>query len=454
MFSSSGAFLKRRSMMKTRHALIAISFAVIMAGFEAAHAQKTPTDAQIARYQQLLQRNPRSAKAHFGLGDAFIRKARETGDAAYYNRAEEALKKSLQIAPRNGAALRHLAYVFYSRHEFAPAAAHARKAVEINPADADSYGVLGDALLEVGQYAEAQSAYNAMIELDASLYSYSRLAGLKSMRGDSAGAINDLKRAIATGKALIQPAESIAWAEWQLGSEYLAIGKLAEAETYYQQSLKTYANYYRALAGMAHLRAAQNRYEDAIELYRRAMAIVPMPEYAAALGDLYSKIEQPAKSRQQYELVEYIAKLNNPGASRDRPLLYDRELAYFYADHDIKLTEALELARRELDYRKDVYAYDLLAWSLHKNNKDEEAREAIEKALRLGTRDARLFYHAGMIYRALGAKEKAADFLSRAVRTNPRFHPIFADSAAQTLKQLKSEIEQARAPRKSERDEG
>jgi tetratricopeptide (TPR) repeat protein len=434
-------------MMKTRDALIVISFVLVMVGFETAQAQKTQTDAQIARYQQLLQRNPRGAKAHFGLADAFIRKARETGDASYYDRAEEALKKSLEIAPQNAGALRHLAYVFYSRHEFAPAAAHARKAVEANPSDADSYGVLGDALLEVGQYPEAQSAYNAMIELDTSLYSYSRLAGLKSMRGDSAGAIDDLKRAIAAGKALTQPPESIAWTEWQLGSEYLAIGKLTEAENYYQQSLKTYPNYYRSLAGMAHLRAAQKRYDDAIELYRKAMAIVPMPEYAAALGDIYAKIEQPEKSRQQYDLVEYIAKLNNPGAGRDRRLLYDRELAYFYADHDIKLTEALELARRELDYRKDVYAYDLLAWSLHKNNKDEEAREAIEKALRLGTKDAKLFYHAGMIYRALGAKEKAVEFLSRAVRTNPRFHPIFADNAAQTLKQLASEIEQTRAAR-------
>ncbi|MGH7931018.1 MAG: tetratricopeptide repeat protein [Candidatus Binatia bacterium] len=440
--------------MRTRRALV-LAFPVLLAvAFEPAHAQRTKTDHQIAYYQTLLERNPRSAKTYFGLGDALIRKARETGDQSYFSRAEQALKKSLAIMPQNGGALRHLAYVFYSRHEFALAAAYARKAVEINPADADSYGVLGDALLEVGQYAEAQAAYSTMIELDESLYSYSRLAGLKSMRGDAAGAINDLKRAMAAGKALTQPAESIAWAEWQLGSDYFAIGNLQEAENYYQQSLKTYPNYYRSLAGMAQVRAAQKRYDDAIELYRKAMAILPMPEYAAALGDIYSKIEQPEKTRQQYELVEYIGKLSDVRDGRERPLLYNREMAYFYADHDIKVSAALDLARRELDYRKDVYAYDLLAWSLHKNNKNEEARDAIEKALRLGTKDAKLFYHAGMIYRALGAKEKAAEFLSRAIHTNPHFHPIFADSAGRTLKQLESEIQQARATREGEHDEG
>ncbi|MBM4298063.1 MAG: tetratricopeptide repeat protein, partial [Deltaproteobacteria bacterium] len=186
-----------------------------------------------------------------GLGDALIRKARETGDPSYFNRAEEALKKSLEIAPQNSGALRHLAYVFYSRHEFAPAALYARKAVEMNPQDSDSYGVLGDALLEVGQYAEAQAAYALMIELDESLYSYSRLAGLKSARADSAGAIDDLKRAIAIGKATKQPAESVAWAEWQLGAENFAQGNLPDAEANYRRSLESFPNYYRALAGLA-----------------------------------------------------------------------------------------------------------------------------------------------------------------------------------------------------------
>ena len=32
----------------------------------------------------------------------------------------------------------------------------------------------------------------------------------------------------------------------------------------------------------------------------------------------------------------------------------------------------------------------LLAWNLYKNGKVEEAREAIEKALKLGTQDAKL----------------------------------------------------------------
>ena len=403
-------------------------------------AQSTRTDMQIGYYQQMLRRSPRNAKAFYGLGDALIRKARETGDPSYFNRAEEALKKSLEIAPQNAGAMRHLAYVFYSRHEFEPAATHARQAIDMDSTDGDSYGILGDALMETGEYEKAAVAYRKMMELEESLYSYSRLAGLKSMRGDSAGAMADLERAIAAGKAAKAPAESIAWTEWQLGSEHFALGNLQKAEAYYRQSRETYPNYYRALAGLAQVRAAQKKYDEAIDLYQKAIAILPMPDYAAALGDIYATTGRPAEARRQYELVEYIGRL-----SALNQVLYNRELAYFYADHDIKPKEALELAHRELDYRRDIYAYDVVAWSLYRNGKLDEARGAIQEALKLGTKDGKLLFHAGMIYHRLGDKEKAKEFLRRAIATNPHFHIVFADEAANTLKQMERSAEQAGA---------
>jgi tetratricopeptide (TPR) repeat protein len=117
------------------------------------------------------------------------------------------------------------------------------------------------------------------------------------VRGDSAGAIADLERAVAAGKAAKQPAESIAWAEWQLGNDYFTLGQLAKAEAFYRQSLATYPNYYRALAGMAQVRAWQKRYDEAIDLYCKAVAILPMPDYIAALGDIYSKVGKSDETR-------------------------------------------------------------------------------------------------------------------------------------------------------------
>ncbi|MGH8065793.1 MAG: tetratricopeptide repeat protein [Candidatus Entotheonellia bacterium] len=401
-------------------------------------AQSTATDQAILRYQRLLQRHSRDATVYYRLGDAYMQKARETGDITYINLAEKSLQQCLEIAPEHSGAARHLAYAMYMRHGFDEAAVQAQKAAALDPTDSHAYGILGDAYLEVGKYEAAAHAYQRMIQLQGDLYAYSRLSGLKSLQGDTDGAIADLERAIQLGQAQERPAESIAWAMWQLGNEAFALGKLPAAEASYLDALKTFPDYYRALAGLAQVRAAQQRYPEAIDLYRKAIAIVPLPDYAAALGDVYTKLGRPEDAQKPYDLVAYIGYLNTLNK-----VLYNRELAYFYADHDRKLPEALELARRELEVRRDIYAYDVLAWALYKHDQPQEALTAITAALQLGTKDARLFFHAGMIHHCLGDHDKARDYLQRALATNPYFHVLHVAVAERTLQAIERQLDTA-----------
>jgi tetratricopeptide (TPR) repeat protein len=117
-------------------------------------------------------------------------------------------------------------------------------------------------------------------------------------------------------------------------------------------------------------------------------------------------------------------------------VLYNRELALFYLDHDLKLAEALDLARKELPVRPDIYSHDVLAWALYKNGRPREALAPMTEALKLATKDARLLYHAGMIHQAVGETEKAREFLTRALATNPHFHLLQAEVAKTTLQKL------------------
>jgi tetratricopeptide (TPR) repeat protein len=401
-------------------------------------AQSTATDQAILRYQRLLQRNARDATVYYRLGDAYIQKARETGDFTYINLAEKALQKCLEIAPAHSGAARHLAYATYTRHAFDEATTLAMKAVVLDPTDSHAYGILGDAYLEAGKYEEATRAYQRMVQLQEDLYAYSRLSGMKSLRGDMEGAIADLQRAIRLGQMQERPPESIAWAIWQLGNEYSARGNLAAAETSYLEALKTFPGYYRAWAGLAQVQAAQQRFPEAIDLYQKAIAIVPLPEYAAALGDVYTKLGRTNEAQQQYDLVEYIGYLNTLNT-----VLYNRELAYFYADHDRQLPEALDLAKKELEVRRDIYAYDVLAWALYKNGQPEAALAAMAEALKLGTQDARLFFHAGMMHHRLGEHAKAHDYLRRALATNPYFHLRHVEVAERTLKAIEGQRDMA-----------
>jgi tetratricopeptide (TPR) repeat protein len=399
-------------------------------------AQDSEVDKTILFYQHKLQRRPKDVRALHGLGDAFIQKARVSGDLKYFDLAEQALSRALEADPKNGEVLRHMAYASFSRHEFKQAVRQATRAIELNPADSHAYGVLGDSYLELGQYDKAASAYTKMIELDQGFYARARLAGLKSVRGDIGAAIADLESAIERGKKERLPKESIAWAQWQLGVEYFALGMADKAEEQYAQALQTHPNYYRALAGLAQVRTTQKEYQQSIQLYKKALAVIPLPEVAGALGDLLKHVGQEEEAARYYRLVEYIGRL-----SAANQVIYNRELAYFYADHDVNLSEALNLTQGEIEVRQDVYGYDVLAWALYKNGRLKEASEAIQKALKLGTRDAKVFFHAGMIHHRIGEREKAKEFLARALATNPHFHIFHADLATRTLVEINGQLE-------------
>ena len=414
--------------MGTRRAVIVMAALIALASTSVG-AETLPPDRAIQAAERLLHRKPNDATGYYRLGDAYIQKARETGDVAYFDRAKGALQKALALAPQYGAAMRYLAYVLYSLHDFTAAVTLATKAVELDPTDGHAYGILGDAHLEVGKYEQAEAAYRRMLERETDLHAWGRLAGLKSLQGDPASAIEMLARAVEEGTANRRPRESVAWAQWQLGAEHFAIGDLKSAEARYRDSLASYPNYHRAQAGLAQVRAAQKRYAEAVDLYQKAISVIPLPEYVAAVGDLHLLMGRPDAATRQYDLVEYIGRLNELNQ-----ILYNRELAYFWADHDRQLDRAVELARKELDVRRDVYAYDVLAWALYKKGELGEARTAIGEAMKLGTRDARLFFHAGMISLGLGETDVAKMYLRRALATNAYFHVLHADLAQELLR--------------------
>src|SRR5205085_5658062 len=134
---------------------------------------------------------------------------------------------------------------------------------------------------------------------------------------------------------------------------------------------------------------------------------------------LYKLAGREREAQAQYTLVEQIARLSALNGT-----LYNRQLALFYADHDQAPAAAYEQATREYQARHDIYGADAVAWTALKAGKLAEAQAAMKEALKLGTRDAKLFYHAGLIARATGDRAAAHDYLQRALALNPQFDPL------------------------------
>jgi len=396
-------------------------------------------DEQTIRFLEArIKQDPEDFIAQNKLVERYLQRVRETGDVTYLNLAAKAAHASLATLPpeQNSGGLAALAQVEYATHDFVAARDHAQRLIELESGKSYPYQILGDALLELGEYDRAKKAFQRMELLggDQGLTGVvieQRRARLAALHGDLSGAQRHLANALMMALELtIPPRETVAWCRWQLGDTAFAAGDYATAERHYNDALTTFPNYFRALASLGRVRAAQGDVTGAIERYEHTVRIIPDPAFVAALGDLYKLAGRYKDAAAQYSLVEKIGHLNELNGS-----LYNRQLALFYADHDLKPEEAYANASREYAVRRDIYGADALAWTAFKAGKTAEAQAAIKEALRLGTRDARLSYHAGMIARAAGDRNQAGNYLQQALALSPQFDPLQALVARKALEE-------------------
>jgi tetratricopeptide (TPR) repeat protein len=393
-----------------------------------AASARMKTDERIAAYSKAVAAQPGSAHLECLLARAYIQKMRETVDFSYLERASSIVESVLVRDPGNYEALRLRSEIDMERHEFTRVAEYSREMTRYAPDDPSNWGSLGDASMELGRYDAAQEAYRKMLALRPDLASYNRVAWYQFVNSHLDESIALMKNAIAADSPAT---ENVAWCWNDLGNIYFKTGHLAEAEQAYSRALALYPGYYPAFAGMGRVRAAQQRWNEAIEAFRHAQATVPMPEFAAALEDLYGLAGNSVESRKQRDLLDAIDRMNRASGERT-----NRNLALIFADHDRNLDRAAELADNELKVRPDVYTQDAVAWVRYKQKRYVEAEAAAEKALALHTPEPAFYYHAGLIAAALGKSDEAVTRLKRAQELNAAFDPVQGPNLKRALATL------------------
>jgi len=389
--------------------------------FKAGFALNASTAVVVQNLQSTLYANPKDAHSWVLLGLAYQQRARETGDPSYYTKSGGALHRALALASDEELAYSGLGSLALSRHRFAEALALGEKAHALNRYDPRNYGVIGDALVELGRYPEAFRAFDTMSRLRPSLSSYARVSYGRELRGDTARAIRSMKLAV---DAATDTAEPTAWTHVQLGKLYFGHGRLDAAEREYRIANASFPNYAYGLDALAQVVAAKGRLRQAIALEGRAVNIVPLPQYVAQLGDLYRVTGHPVLARRQYALIGAIERLLEANGVRT-----DLEIALFQVDHGISLPHALARARIGQRERPSIDGDDVLAWALTRTGHCTEALGYSRQALHLGTQDALKFFHRGMIERCLGHRALARDWFRRALALNPHFSLLWSPVA-------------------------
>ncbi|MEO6796408.1 MAG: tetratricopeptide repeat protein [Candidatus Dormibacter sp.] len=386
------------------------------------------TDDVIARDQRLLLANANNWTASDELAAAYLQKVREVGDPSYYPKVEALLRAALQHEAADLEATTLMGTLSLARHQFTDALTWGQKAHALGPFASRPLGIISDAQTQLGQYDEAVASLQQMINLRPDLSSYSRVSYLRELYGDVPGAIEAMKQAIQAGGPV---PENLAYTEVLLGNLYFNSGRLADAEALYQRALRDFPGYVQGLAGVASVRAAQQRFRDAATLYRRAIDIYPVPQYVIALGDVYAVSGDRKKATETYDLAAAEQRLFTANG-----VDLDQELALFNADHGRNLPEALTAARRAMRDRPNVTTADALAWTLYQAGDYQGALQASGEAHRLGTLDALAYFHTGMIELRLGMAAQARADLTKAFRTNRYFSVLHQQDAKRALVSL------------------
>ena len=399
-------------------------------------AASTPardTATEIRRLQTILRRNRDDADSLTMLGLAYEQRARETGDPAYYSRADGVFHQALALSPRNPLVQSGLGSLALARHRFREALALGRRAVALGTStgaprslQSRSWGVVGDALVELGRYGAAFGAFDRMMKLEPGLAAYARVSYARELLGHREAALAPMEAAVDSSNGEPEP---LAWTSVQLGKLYWSLGRIDDARKHYRRALNALPGYVYALDALAQVEAARGRLPAAIALELRAVETAPLPQFVSALGDLLAAAGRRAEAERQYALMGAIRRLLAANGVKT-----DLEIALFQTDHLIRLRESVALARAARHDRPSIDGDDGLAWALERDGRCAAALPYSKRALRLGTRDPLMFFHRGMIERCLGHRADSRTWFLRALALNPHFSILWSPVARRSAR--------------------
>jgi tetratricopeptide (TPR) repeat protein len=359
---------------------------------------------------------PGSADARALLGDAYVTKARATGDPSLYARADRVLSGALRRDPRNVAALVGAGTLAGLRHDFREQLRLGLEAKRVAPALARPYTVIADAQIELGKYGDAARSIQRLVDIKPGLPAYARVSYYRELTGDPAGAVRAMRFAISAGAS----PESLAYVQALTGNLELARGRLGAARDAYLDSLRTVPDYSDGLEGLARVDAARGDLRGSAARLRRLAADRPPARVLIFLAELELVGGHRAAARRH--LADARAQFARDRAGGGFP---DAEAVLLEANHG-STARAVQLGRRVWRGKPSIRSADALGWALTRDGRPREGLAWARRALRTGSRDPMLRLHAGLAAQRLGRGRGAARQFGIALKGEAALGPAAA----------------------------
>ncbi len=270
--------------------------------------------------------------------------------------------------------------VLLSQHDFENALLCSQKAIKINPYNAQIYGTLTDALVELGKYEEAVLTADKMVSIRPDLRSYARISYLREIHGDIEGSIDAMKMAVKAGYPGL---EQSAWTRLTLGNIYETYGKLEAAKKEYQLTLAERENYPFAIGALAGIELQQENYKAAEKLLNEATAIIPEFSFYVQLAELYQKTDRPEEYKKTMDEI-FVMLQDDVDSGHNMNLEY--------ADIHLRITKdytkALEFTLLEHEKRPvNIDVNKMLAKIYYKMGDSVKSKKYFKEAIRTNSKN-------------------------------------------------------------------
>lgn len=393
---------------------------------------KTRTQAyqdEIAFYQKRIAANPEDGLDWAALAATYLKKARVTGQGAWYLLADQAAQRSLAALPfSNAGAAVSLAEVASARHDFVGALDLIGQILNTEPHNASAISLRSSVYLALGEASKAQADAQQLVENLPNPTSLALRALALEALGQDSLAVQDFEQAL----KLEEPDDPFGSARSRtlLGRHYAKHGKLELAQGLYQEALRIAPGYPQAVQLLADLESRQGNYRAAQQHYgallgshaaigNQSQGSGTVYDHAAMRGLARIARMQGRPDEAYWQRTEKILRQEvKSGAFGHR-----RELARLLLERGRTedRAEALEQAQLELQTRHDWETLSVLAWAQMNNGLLGAAQKTIGRAIKTGVQDAELLYRAGQIEQALGHSKAAQVFFEQSLKSDPTF---------------------------------
>ena len=368
------------------------------------------TTDRITRLESATRANPNAGEQWRQLGAAYVRRAFETADPAFYPLAESALKRAEKQLGSTPEVLVTKATLALARHRFQDARSLATEVLRQRPDALDGRIALFDADVELGNYERAFDQIDSLVDERPNVATLSRLSYRRQLTGDLLGAEITMRQAVSAA-----PAESIdrAIALAYLGDVLLESGRLAAAGRTYEQSLRIEPTNGTAMLGSARVAMARDDANAARIILDRLVERIPLPAALGLQADLARASGDQKTATATDQLVDASVALFEANGA-----VVDAELAILLADRGSgSSSAALRAAQRAYAERRTIFTNDAMAWSLFVSGRPKEAVPYARAAVATDPGVSSVRWHAAEVFAAAGDLTAARRELTAAIRS-------------------------------------